>query len=93
MVCSGALNYRHSDPGYLQQMLVRFFAAARLGMAINLLRRVDFSDGVLVAYEPAEVQEFCQRIAPRVELLDRSPALASDHYTLLLYRGAEKVRH
>lgn len=91
VLCSGALNYRHSEPGYLQRMIVKFFSAARQGMAINLLRRVDFPDGVLVAYDPDEVLDFCRKIAPHAVMHDCGAA--ADNYTVLLYRNRDAARH
>lgn len=86
VVCSGALNYRQSESGYLQQMIARFFGAARIGLGINLLRRVDFSAGILVAFDPEKVLRFCKQIASRVCLVEPSGDAQEDYYSVFLYR-------
>jgi SAM-dependent methyltransferase len=82
VICCGALNYRNSDVGYLQRMIVRFFEAANIGVGLNLLGKIDFEDGVLVAHSPAEVLAFCRMISPYVEIR-QSPD--DDNFTVFMF--------
>jgi SAM-dependent methyltransferase len=83
VICCGALNYRSSDAGYLENMIGRFFAVCNLGLGLNLLSHVDFEAGILTPYDPETVAEFCLELTPNVELV---AGPEQDHFTLFLRR-------
>ncbi len=84
VICCGALNYRNSDTGYLQRMIVRLFDAARFGVGLNLLGKVDCDEGILVAHAADEVLAFCRMISPCAELIETPQ---DDNFTVLLFHG------
>lgn len=68
ILISGALNYKHSDPGFIYSLLPRLFQSAKKGMAFNLLSQCGYPPGDLVAYDADEILRFCQTFCPKVVL-------------------------
>lgn len=89
VICSGALNYRNSEPNYLYLMINRFFEAASIGMGLNLLNRVDFENGVLAYFDPVEVAEYCRQLTSQVEV---RLSHDEDYFTLFLYRDDRTLK-
>jgi len=70
VLASGALNYRHRHPRYIYQAIEKLFAGCRLGLGFNLLSQAQPSGSSLLAYDPADIKAFCEKLAPNVVLLD-----------------------
>ncbi len=88
VICCGALNYRNSDSDYLYRMIKRFFDATSIGLGLNLLKKVDFSAGILARFDPNQVADFCRRLTSRVEVrVDQD----ENYFTLFLYREGNPI--
>lgn len=83
ILACGAMSYRSSNPDFVPAMIRRLFAASRYGFGFNLLRRVDFPDGILCAYDPAEILALCRELTPNVVLSDDYHA---DDFTIFMYQ-------
>ncbi len=70
VLASGALNYRHRHPRFIYQAIEKLFASCRLGLGFNLLNQEQPADSPLVAYDPIIIKAFCEKLAPKVVLLD-----------------------
>jgi SAM-dependent methyltransferase len=70
VLASGALSYRHHDPHFVYHAIEKLFAACRLGLGFNLLSREPVPGGLLVAYEPATIRQFCAGLADKVVLVE-----------------------
>jgi SAM-dependent methyltransferase len=79
---SGSLNYASSDPGYIYKAINTLFDHCRSGLAFNLLHTVA-ENGLLVAYEPELILDYCRTLSSRVEYRD---GYAADDFTIWLYR-------
>ncbi|MBF9222680.1 class I SAM-dependent methyltransferase [Hymenobacter ruricola] len=84
VLASGALSYRHRNPDFIWRAIERLYGACRLGLGFNLLSQAPGPDGLLVAYEPAEIVAFCQTLAARVALVQ---GYWPDDFTVFVYRG------
>ncbi|MGI4742988.1 MAG: class I SAM-dependent methyltransferase [Janthinobacterium lividum] len=83
VLASGSLNYRHRAPRFIYQAIEKLFGSCRLGLGFNLLSWEPAGGGPLAAYEPAAILAFCQRLAPRAELLQ---GYWERDFTVFVYR-------
>ncbi len=83
VLASGAISYRQQEPDAALQVISQWFAAARLGLGFNLLRRVDHTQGILTAYDPATILAHCRQLTPHVTLRE---GYLEDDFTVFLYR-------
>jgi SAM-dependent methyltransferase len=70
VLASGALNYRHRHPRFMY-------------LGFNLLSQEQPTDSSLVAYDPAAIKAFCEKLAPKVVLLD---GYWEGDFTVFMYR-------
>jgi trans-aconitate methyltransferase len=68
VLASGALSYRNSDPDFIYAILTRIFSFCRLGFAFNMLCSVEPPNGILAAYHPEVILDFCKTITPATVL-------------------------
>jgi SAM-dependent methyltransferase len=83
VIASGALSYRCSAPNFIFTMIAKLYAASAIGLGFNLLSMVDFSGGLLVAYDQATILAYCQSLSGRVELI---PDSVGDEFTVFMYK-------
>jgi SAM-dependent methyltransferase len=83
VIASGALSYRCEAPNFIFAMLNKLYDCSAIGLGFNLLSRVDFSAGILVAYDPAVILAYCQSLSSRVEL--HSDCVGAD-FTVFLHK-------
>jgi SAM-dependent methyltransferase len=83
VLASGALNYRHRHPRFIYQAIEKLYASCRLGLGFNLLSQEQPTDSSLVAYDPAAIKAFCEKLAPKVVLLD---GYWEGDFTVFMYR-------
>ena len=83
---SGALSYRCADDDYYYAMIARFYQAARLGLAFNMLDAQHFPQHKLLrGHDRAAVLAYCRTLAHRVEIIN---GYADDDFTLCLYTAS-----
>lgn len=82
VMASGSLNYYHSDPDFIFYAIKKLFESCTKGMAFNLLRQIA-STGLLVAYDPDIIQEYCKTLSDDVRIRDD---YAEEDYTILMYK-------
>lgn len=83
VLCSGALNYRSTDPDFIQHAIENLFGNCRRGMGFNLLKEVKYPDSVVVAYNPADIMAICRQLTPQVQLHEN---YLPDDFSIFLYR-------
>ncbi len=83
VIASGALSYRCSAPNFIFTMIAKLYASSAIGFGFNLLSRVDFAGGILVAYDQASILAYCQSLSRRVELI---PDSVGDEFTVLMVK-------
>lgn len=83
VIASGALNYRSMEPDFIFSMIAKLYRTCSLGLGFNLLSRVDFTEGILVAYDPATILAYCQSLSSRVDFIANS---VGDEFTLFVYK-------
>ncbi|MES2004829.1 MAG: class I SAM-dependent methyltransferase [Bacteroidota bacterium] len=81
LIC-GSLNYRNSDPLFVLRMIEKLFNTCRKGMGFNLLSNVDPPDGLLTAYKPDFIVEYCRQLTPNVGLID---GYRENDFTVFMY--------
>ncbi len=83
VVCCGALNYRQSDPDYLNKMITRFYDLSSKCLVLSLLHRVDHVDGVLIPSNPEAVWNYCRKLSTLVDIRIEE---REDFFTVFVYR-------
>lgn len=83
VIASGALSYHCVQPRFIFNMIDKLFAATGIGLGFNLLSKVDYAEGILVAYDPAIILAYCRTLSSRVEL---RPNSIGDDFTVFLYK-------
>ena len=81
VICCGGLNYRTSDKRHMLKMITKFFNASKIGVGLNILRSVDFKNGILVPYSESEVMRFCRKLTSEIVLTAKE-----DNFSVFLYR-------
>jgi trans-aconitate methyltransferase len=66
----GSLNYKNSDPAFIQKVITQLYTACTKALAFNLLSQTPNPNGILVTYKPSEIVEFCRTLSPHVTLID-----------------------
>jgi hypothetical protein len=67
VLCSGTLNYRHRQAGWVQTAITALFAACKKALAFNLLSRVEDPEGILVAYNADAILQYCRTLTPHTQ--------------------------
>lgn len=84
VVASGALIYRCATPGFHHEMIARFFKAARIGFAFNMLDAALFPPhDLLVGHNRTAVTAFCRGLCSSVKIVD---GYLPDDFTVLMTR-------
>ena len=83
MVCSGGLNYRTSENRHVFKMISKFFKASRLGLGLNILKSVDFENGILVPYSESQIMKYCKKLTSNLVLKESDN---QNNFTLFLYQ-------
>lgn len=82
VIASGSLNYRNSDNLYVLKMIEKLFKNSRLGLGFNLLHKVEPPNGIIEAYNPVFITEFCRKLTPHVVLIED---YYGEDYTVFIY--------
>ena len=89
IVC-GSLNYRNSDPLFVLRMIEKLFTGCRKGLGFNLLSHADPPDGLLVAYKPEFIVEYCKQLTPHVVLKD---GYRENDFTVFMYHENARINY
>jgi len=80
---SGALGYRCADPDFYTDMISKMFAAAKIGLAFNLLDAACFpEDPLLIGHDVQQIFSFCKTLSQNVELIR---GYLNDDFTVFVY--------
>lgn len=82
VLASGSLNYKHKDPDFIFKIIAKLYASCSRGLAFNLLRDI-VPNELIVAYEPEQILNYCQKLSPKVKLID---SYAEEDFTIYMYR-------
>lgn len=81
VLASGSLNYSSQDPDFIFKVISKIFATSKIGLAFNLLSQMPVK-GLLVAYEPEMILNYCRTLSSNVVLIDD---YAEEDFTVYLY--------
>ncbi|MES2276292.1 MAG: class I SAM-dependent methyltransferase [Bacteroidota bacterium] len=81
ILASGSLNYASSDPQFIFKAIDKLYHNCNKGVAFNLLRTVPVN-GLLVAYNPQMIMDYCHLLSDKVILKD---GYADEDFTVFMY--------
>lgn len=82
VLASGSLNYDSHDPDFIYKAINKLFATSKIALAFNLLRQMPVK-GLLVAYNPEVILNYCQTLTDKVVFIDD---YAEEDFTVYMYR-------
>lgn len=87
VLASGLLSYRCERADYYRFMIGKLFAAARCGLAFNMLDTDRFSDHpLLTGHDRTTVLGWCQELGSEVQVID---GYLDDDFTVLVRRSKQ----
>lgn len=81
ILASGSLNYRNHDPLYVLRTIEKLFNNCRIGLGFNLLSSAE-PEGIIVAYKPDFILEYCKQLSSNVKLIE---GYRANDYTIFMY--------
>jgi SAM-dependent methyltransferase len=82
VLASGSLNYYQENPEFIFKAIAKLYDSCRIGLGFNLLRHI-IPNGLLVAYDPVKIREYCESICNNVSFcMDYS----EEDFTVFMYR-------
>ncbi|HVZ25411.1 MAG TPA: class I SAM-dependent methyltransferase [Sediminibacterium sp.] len=82
ILASGALSYRNSDPLFVVKAIEKLFHTCRKGLGFNLLSEVDPPNGLLVAYDPGFIENYCRLLTSQTKLVR---GYRANDFTIFMY--------
>jgi SAM-dependent methyltransferase len=79
---SGSLNYYQTDPDFIYRAIETLYNSCKKGLAFNLLHTI-IPNGLLAAYEPGKILDFCKTLSDRCILTDN---YSGEDFTIFMYR-------
>lgn len=67
---SGLLHYKNTDPDFIYKALTRLFSACQQGFAFTLLSSTPNQDGILCAYDPLVILNFCKSLSENIQMIE-----------------------
>lgn len=84
ILASGVLNYKNSDPAYIFKTIAKLYNGCRFGFGFNLLSKVTDPKGLITAYEPKEIVEFCKTLTSEISLKE---GYYEHDFTVMMYHS------
>jgi ubiquinone/menaquinone biosynthesis C-methylase UbiE len=66
VLVSGSLNYKNSDPDFIFKAISRLYAHCNMALGLNLLSKTVNPEGILMAYAPKTITDFCKTLSNTV---------------------------
>ena len=63
ILVSGSLNYKNSDPDFIFKAITHLYAHCNIALGFNLLSKMVNPDGILMAYAPKTITDFCKTLS------------------------------
>ncbi|CAM3839384.1 MULTISPECIES: class I SAM-dependent methyltransferase [Flavobacterium] len=83
VLVSGSLNYKNSDPDFIFKAITHLYAHCNIALGFNLLSKTVNPDGILIAYAPKTITDFCKTFSDNVRLKEN---YLEDDFTVMVYK-------
>jgi len=80
---SGSLNYKNSDPDYIFKAIAHLYAHCNIALSFNLLCDTINPNGILMAYAPKIISDFCKKLSNNVLLKEN---YIENDFTVMVYK-------
>ena len=84
ILACGSLNYRSSDPEFIFKTIEKLFKDCKKGLGFNLLSMLHDPHPLIVAYNPALILSFCQKLTPYVRFID---GYRENDFSIFMYQN------
>jgi len=84
VLLSGSLNYKRADPEFIFKAISKLFNQSKIALGFNLLSEIKNPDGILTAYSPQQIVDYCQTLSPHIIFKDN---YAGYDYTVIMYKS------
>lgn len=82
IIACGALSYYSEEDNYLYKLIEKFYLKAAMGFGFNLMSAVNDLSGLLKAYNPVQVLQFCESLSNKTVILDK---YLENDFTIFMY--------
>ncbi|MEO8535250.1 MAG: class I SAM-dependent methyltransferase [Flavobacterium sp.] len=83
VLASGSLNYKNSHPDFIFNAIAHLYAHCNKGLGFNLLSKTVNPDGILMAYSPETIVDYCKTLSKTVLLKE---AYVENDFTIIMYK-------
>ncbi|PXY46804.1 class I SAM-dependent methyltransferase [Flavobacterium hydrophilum] len=80
---SGSLNYKNSDPDFIFKVIAHLYAHCNIALGFNLLSKTVNPDGILMAYSPKTITDFCITLSNTVVVKEN---YVEGDFTVMVYK-------
>jgi SAM-dependent methyltransferase len=90
VLACGSLNYYSSDRDFIYKTIGKLFGACHIALGFNLLSKIEGPPGILVAYDPDVIVQYCRSLT--VSVILRQDYFEGD-FTIFMYRQAIDIKY
>jgi trans-aconitate methyltransferase len=83
ILVSGSLNYKNSDPDFIFKAIAHLYAHSKIALGFNLLSKTVNPDGILMAYSPKTITDFCKTLSNTVVVKEN---YVEGDFSVMLYK-------
>lgn len=83
VLVSGSLNYKNSDPDFIFKAIAYLYADCNVALGFNLLCKTVNPDGILMAYAPKTITDFCKTLSDTVVVKEN---YVEGDFTVMVYK-------
>lgn len=83
VLVSGSLNYKNSDPDFIFKAIAHLYAHSTIALGFNLLSQTVNLEGILMAYPPKTITEFCKTLSNTVLIKEN---YCEGDFTVMMYK-------
>lgn len=83
VLVSGSLNYKNSDPDFIFKAITHLYAHCNIALGFNLLSKTVNPNGILMAYSPKTITDFCKTLSNTVVVKEN---YVENDFTVMVYK-------
>lgn len=83
ILVSGSLNYKNNDPDFIFKTIAHLYIHCNIALGFNLLSKTVNPDGILMAYVPKIISDFCKTLSDTVVVKEN---YIENDFTVMVYK-------
>lgn len=83
ILVSGSLNYKNSDSDFIFKAITHLYTHCNMALGFNLLSKTVNPNGILMAYSPKTITDFCKTLSNTVVVKEN---YVEDDFSVMVYK-------